>query len=38
VTGIVRTIKQTMIERSLGKMPARDLRAFQGLLRSVLGL
>ncbi len=37
-TGIVRTIKQTMIERSLGKMPARDLRAFQGLLRFVLGL
>ena len=32
------TSKQTMIERSLGKMPARDLRAFQGLLRSVLGL
>ena len=37
-TGIVRTIKQAMIERSLGKMRVRDLRAFQGLLRSTLGL
>jgi hypothetical protein len=32
----VRTIKQTMTER--GKMPARDLRAYKGLLPSVLGL
>ena len=37
-TGIVRTIKRVMIERSLGKMAARDLRAVQDLLRSTLGL
>jgi hypothetical protein len=37
-TGILRTIKHSMIERALGKMTARDLRAFQQLLRAALGL
>lgn len=36
--GILRTIRQSMIERSLGRMPARDLRAFKQLLRGTLGL
>jgi mRNA-degrading endonuclease toxin of MazEF toxin-antitoxin module len=37
-TGVIRTIKRTMIERSIGKLAARDLRAFRALLRSTLGL
>jgi len=37
-TAILRTIKQSMIERSLGKLPTRDLRAFKQLLRVTLGL
>ena len=37
-TGILRTVKRAMIERSLGRLAARDLRAFQKLLRSTLGL
>jgi mRNA interferase MazF len=37
-TGILRTIKQSMIERPFARMPARDLRAFQQLLRTTLGL
>jgi mRNA interferase MazF len=37
-TGILRTIKRVMIERSLGRIAARDLRAFQKLLRGTLGL
>jgi mRNA interferase MazF len=37
-TGILRTIKQSMIERSLGKLQAGDLRAFKRLLRVTLGL
>lgn len=37
-TGILRTIKQSMIERSIGKMPTRDMGAFKQLLRGTLGL
>ena len=37
-TGIVRTIKQAMIERRLGVMPAADMQAIQNNLRQVLGL
>lgn len=38
VTGIIRTIKQEMIVRKLGRLPATDLRAVEGKLRDVLGL
>lgn len=37
-TGIIRTIKQAMIERRLGRMPAADMQAIQEQLRRVLGL
>ena len=37
-TGIVRTIKQSMIERRLGVMPPEDMQAIRGNLRHVLGL
>ena len=37
-TGIIRTIKQTMIERRLGVMPPADMQAVQEKLRQVLGL
>jgi mRNA interferase MazF len=37
-TGIIRTIKQTMIERRLGTMPLVDMQAIQEQLRHVLGL
>jgi mRNA interferase MazF len=37
-TGIIRTIKQAMIERRLGIMPAVDMKAVQEKLRQVLGL
>ncbi len=37
-TGILRTIKRGMIERSLGRLPAGDLHAFQSVLRAQLGL
>jgi mRNA interferase MazF len=37
-TGIIRTIKQTMIERRLGVMPPTDMQAVQEKLRQVLGL
>ena len=37
-TGIIRTIKQAMIERRLGVMPAADMQAIQNNLRQVLGL
>lgn len=37
-TGIIRTIKQTMIERRLGTMPPADMQAIQEQLRHVLGL
>ena len=37
-TGIIRTIKQAMIERRLGVMPPADMQAIQNNLRQVLGL
>ena len=37
-TGVIRTVKQTMIERRLGLMPSAELRAIQERLRQVLGL
>ena len=37
-TGIIRTIKQAMIERRLGVMPPADMQAIRDKLRQVLGL
>jgi mRNA interferase MazF len=37
-TGIIRTIKQTMIERRLGVMSPADMQTVQDKLRQVLGL
>lgn len=37
-TGIIRTIKQAMIERRLGVMPPADLQAIRDKLRQVMGL
>ena len=37
-TGIIRTIKQAMIERRLGVMPPADMQAIRDKLRPVLGL
>lgn len=37
-TGIIRTVKQSMIERRLGRMPATDMEAIRGQLRRVLAL
>jgi len=37
-TGIVRTLKRSMIERRLGRMPAADMEAIRGQLRRVLAL
>ena len=37
-TGIIRTIKQAMIERQLGVMPPEDMQAIRDKLRQVLGL
>ncbi len=37
-TGIVRTIKRAMIERSLGQMPASDLEGIRDQVRHILGL
>jgi mRNA interferase MazF len=37
-TGIIRTIKQAMIERRLGAMPPEDMQAIKRNLRQVLGL
>ncbi len=37
-TGIIRTVKRSMIERRLGKMPAADMEAIRGQLRRVLAL
>jgi len=37
-TAIIRTIKQTMIERRLGTMPAADMQAIEEELKHVLGL
>ena len=38
VTGIIRTIKQTMIERRLGSMPEADMAAIRRQLQYTLGL
>ena len=38
VTGILRTIKRTMIDRKLGAMPKSDLQAVDRELRRSLGL
>ena len=37
-TAIIRTIKQTMIERRLGTMPPADMQAIEQKLREVLAL
>ena len=37
-TGIIRTIKQVMIERGLGVMPAKDMQAIEEHLREALAL
>ncbi len=37
-TGIIRTIKQSMIDRKLGAMPRRDMGAIDRELRRCLGL
>jgi len=38
VTGIIRTIKQSMIDRKLGSMPIPDMNAVGSKLRLILGL
>jgi hypothetical protein len=38
VTGILRTIKQTMVERRLGRMADTEMKAFARLLRRALAL
>ena len=38
VTGIIRTIKQDMIVRTIGKLAAPELHIVDGTLRDVLGL
>jgi len=37
-TGVVRTVKQGMIERRLGRLPGSDLSAVRERLASILGL
>ena len=37
-TGIIRTIKQGMIAKKLGKMPLPDMKRIEGNLRDALGL
>ena len=37
-TGIIRTIKQGMIARKLGSMPASDMRSIDSKLKLILGL
>jgi mRNA interferase MazF len=37
-TGIIRTIKQSMIARKLGTMPLPDMKRIEGNLRDALGL
>ena len=37
-TGIIRTVKRSMIERRLGRMPAADMEAIRGQLRRMLML
>lgn len=36
-TGIIRTIKQSMIDRKLGSMTSRDVEAVNGKLRLIFG-
>ncbi len=38
VTGILRTVKQTMIERKLGSLTTADMQAVERQLRRALGL
>ena len=38
VTGIIRTIKQSMIERQIGSVSDRDMTAVEGNLQLILGL
>ena len=38
VTGIIRTIKQSMIERRIGSVSDRDMTAVEGNLQLILGL
>ena len=38
VTGILRTIKQTMVERRLGRMADTEMQAFGRLLRRALAI
>lgn len=38
VTGIIRTVKQAMIDRRLGTITSKDLQAIEQNLRQVLGL
>jgi len=38
VTGIIRTLKQSMIERTLGKMPPEEMQAVEARLRLILQL
>jgi len=37
VTGIIRTVKQSMVDRRLGRLTARDFETVQAQLRRVLG-
>lgn len=37
VTGILRTVKASMIERALGKLDRRDLKGFADALKPLLG-
>jgi mRNA interferase MazF len=37
-TGIIRTIKQGMLAKKLGKMPLPDMKRIEGNLRDALGL
>ena len=38
VTGILRTIKKSMIHRKLGSMPEKDIKSIEIALREILGL
>jgi len=38
VTGIIRTVKQTMIDHRLGRLTSEDYQAVEQNLRQVLGL
>jgi len=37
-TGIIRTIKQEIINRKLGSMPSTDMQAIEDALRQALGI